>query len=217
MTDPAEEIRRALSQHLPVSDDEFDALYRDDLRPRARSHGSPMEVILRAGQLLEPATGERILDVGSGVGKVCLVGALSFPGTWFGIEHDRAQVTAANELSRRLGVADWTCFIRGDLDSIEWWHFDGIYLYNPPGSVLVERHADPRHAPAEAAAIVERIVVGLGRARPGVRVVTYDGFGGAMPAGYEQVTSEQIHGGDLRMYTKRPRRRRSLGGGGGTR
>jgi len=47
------------------------------------------------------------------------------------------------------------------------WHFDGLYLYNPAGSVLADVDANPLRAPAEAMAVAEKIEAGLARTRPG--------------------------------------------------
>lgn len=211
MDDPGEEIRRALTRRAPVSDEDFDGLYPAELRPRSERHWTPVGVALRAATLLAPTPRERVLDVGSGVGKVCLVGALAFPASWYGIERDRAQVSVANDVARRLGVADETYFLRGELDSIEWRHFDGFYLFNPAGSILADPDVDPVRGHREAITIVEKIEAGLARTRPGARVVTYHGFGGRMPPEFEEVHHERLLGGDLRLWTRSlPRRRRPL-------
>jgi len=205
----ADEIRHALSLRLPVPDLDFDVLYPAALRELAPQHWSPIEVILRAARMLEPAPGERILDVGAGVGKVCIVGALAFPGSWYGIERDRAQVRAATELSRRLGVADGTYFLRGDLDSVEWRHFDGFYLFNPAASLLVDGVEVGRFGGVgDESAVIARIEDGLARTRPGARVVTYHGFGGTMPPEFDLLASEQVAGGELQLWIRRLSRKR---------
>lgn len=210
MTDPVLDVRHALIHRLPVSDVAFDALYPDELRPLSRDHWTPVAVALRAAEMLAPAANQRVLDVGSGVGKMCIVGALTFPASWYGIERDRSQMVAARQLARRMGISDSTFFLGGEFDSLEWGHFDGFYLFNPTDSALVDTAAAaPFVSLAMAASAVRKIEQELARARPGTRVVTYHGFGGVMPPSFELDASETISGGKLQLWIQgRPRRRR---------
>lgn len=210
MTDAMHDVRKALIRRMPVSDAAFDALYPDELRPLSRDHWTPIAVALRATEMLAPAANQRVLDVGSGVGKMCIVGALTFPASWYGIERDRSQVMAARQLARQMGIGDATFFLCGELDSLEWGHFDGFYLFNPAGSALVDTATKvPFVSLAMVASAVRKIEQELARARPGTRVVTYHGFGGVMPPSFELEASETIEGGKLQLWIQgRPRRRR---------
>jgi hypothetical protein len=207
-----ETVRRALATGSAIADAVFDALYPDELRPLSREHWTPIEVALRAASMLAPVPGQRILDVGAGVGKLCLTGALSRPAQWYGIERDRSQVRAASDAARRLGITENTFFLHGDLDSVDWRRFDGFYLYNPAGSLLLDApHASALERLAMVGPVVERIATRLDRVRPGTRVVTYHGFGGRMPRGYDLVESARFGEGFLNLWVKAwPRPRRPL-------
>ncbi|MBI3542695.1 MAG: hypothetical protein HY075_05405 [Deltaproteobacteria bacterium] len=56
----------------------------------------------RAAELLTDGRAARVLDVGSGAGKFCLVGALSSKGRFVGIERQRRLVDLSRELAARL-------------------------------------------------------------------------------------------------------------------
>ena len=79
MTRHALAIRDALRRRAEVSDAELDQVFPEELRERSHLHWTPVAIALRAAALLvpEPArSGVRVLDVGAGVGKMCLVGAV---------------------------------------------------------------------------------------------------------------------------------------------
>jgi hypothetical protein len=201
------EIRLAVSQGLPVDDEVFDRLYPFSQRTRSSYHWTPMDIALRVCALLEPSSGEAVLDIGAGVGKMCLVGALATAGTWHGIELDARMVHAAEVAARRLGVAERTHFAVGAAGSIDWAPFAGFYLYNPFAESLFKSSVDPairRGTYLENLAVVERK---LASARAGTRVVTYHGFGGDVPDGFELVTREPAREDELCLWIRRARRR----------
>src|SRR3954452_18195742 len=75
MTPPAAALGDALRSGAAVPDAEFDRLFPDELRDRSYLHWTPVEVAVRAAELLAPSPrGIRVLDVGAGVGKLCLIG-----------------------------------------------------------------------------------------------------------------------------------------------
>ena len=87
-------------------------------------------VALRAAELLVAKPGALILDVGSGAGKFCIVGALATDAGFVGIEQRPHLVDAASMLAMGLG-AQRARFLAGDAFDADWRQFDGIYLFNP--------------------------------------------------------------------------------------
>jgi hypothetical protein len=172
------------------ADQAFDRLLPDHLRVLSHKYWTPVDVAIRATSLLCPASRTRILDVGSGVGKLCVVGAMSASGMWCGVEQHEPLVHAARMLASTLGVAERTTFLHGDALAVDWNEFDAIYLYNPfetpPSDV------DPRRQMIDFRALVACVERRLATLRDQVRVVTLNGFGGAMPASYELVYHERI-------------------------
>jgi hypothetical protein len=81
---------------------------------------------------------------------------------------------------------------------------DAAYFFNPfvetdllPG--VVHEVSSPERAASDVAA-AEKF---LATARVGVRVVTYCGFGGAIPADYDRLAHEAWDGGVLEVWEKR--------------
>jgi SAM-dependent methyltransferase len=206
---------QALRWRVTVEDVAFDRLYPDHIRRLSRVHWTPVAVALRAAALLVPESGLRVLDAGAGPGKLCCVGALAYAATWCGVEHDPALVGAAAAIARRLEVDHCTRFCTGDLAEIDWTGFDGFYFYNPFESLLFGGGAG---RPAYTAQ-VERTAARLAALPSGTRVVTFHGFGGAMPPGFALAIREAVDGGELALWIKRPEgarpsARRSGHGGG---
>lgn len=175
---------------MSETDQAFDRLLPEHLRHLSLRHWTPVGVAIRATALLSPTSSTRILDVGSGVGKLCIVGAMSAGGLWYGVERHEPMVHAARMLASTLGVAERTRFVHGDALALDWQAFDVIYLYNPFESPAID--ADPRQHAVDFRARVAHVERRLTTLRDRVRVVTLDGFGGVMPSSYELVYQERF-------------------------
>lgn len=196
-------ISTLLRQHQVVPDEQFDRVFPIGHRYRSALHWTPIEIALRACAWLAPEPDSTALDIGSGVGKVCLVGALTTPGQWVGIERDANMVSAAIKAARALGVANRTCFVHGELASINWAKFDGFYLFNPFAEALFAVACDPVERQAAYIEHVAQVQRGLVTARPGTRVVTYHGFGGEFPRELELVHREPAREDELCFWVRR--------------
>ncbi len=201
-------FRRATRCAIGMSstDFAFDALVPLELRHLSATHWTPIEVVLRVSKLLSPSRDTRILDIGAGIGKVCSVGALSSLATWFGIERHELLAMTAERLARGLGVGDRTRFFHGDAFSLDWTDFDALYLYNPFELPLAPDASGPDHVlgyRAQVSQVEER----LGLMREGSRIVTFNGFGGVMPASYDLACQERVPsvGLDLVLWVQRAR------------
>lgn len=198
-------ISSALRHQSAISDRSFDRLFPGEQRFRSHLHWTPVDVALRACALLGPEPHVRVLDVGSGVGKLCLVGATSTMASWVGIESNAEMVRAANDAAHRLQVADRALFIRGDVNAYDWSHFDSIYMFNPFAEMLFGTDVDAVARRQQFLHNVERAQVQLARLRPGTRLVTYHGFGGAMPAGFDLVYREPAQEDRLCLWVRHGR------------
>ncbi len=188
-----------------LADAEFDEVYPASLRAVSASFWTPVSVALRAADLLARGPATRVLDVGSGAGKLCIVGAAATGALFTGVEHRGHLVQAAREAARRWG-ADSAQFVHGTLDTVDVQSFDAIYFYNPFEENLWSCHghidrtvALSRERFRADVALAEEL---LGKARAGTRVVTYHGFGGEMPSGYRRALREAVHTDFLELWVK---------------
>lgn len=207
MADP--ELRlvfRELGREGFLDDAFFDRIYPEWAASLSRIHWTPIPVIRRATELLVAGRPEaRVLDVGSGAGKFCLAGSILCSARFTGIEH-RPRL---HELSRRL-VAHYRIprvrFVLGELCELDWRDFDAVYLYNPfqeykTPHQRIDSEIELRRGDFDryVSAVQERL-----RQMPaGARVVTYHGFGGAMPRGYRRLAGEFCFRGPLECWEKR--------------
>jgi predicted RNA methylase len=202
MTPRALAIRETLQRKRAVSDAELDEVFPEELRERSFQHWTPVDIAMRAAELLAPRPDARVLDVGSGVGKVCIVGALVTGATWWGVEQDATLIAAANHAAWQLGIGDRTRFVHGDGSRMPWDEFDAFYFFNPFGTLLLAPHASPFVRYATVQNTLRRIHQRLIATPVGTRVVTYHGYGGPMPAGYTQVMSEPAGSDALELWIR---------------
>jgi len=156
--------------------------------------------------MLAPRPGTTILDVGSGVGKFCLVAAHERPAARFvGVERRPSLVEIARHLAAETGIAN-VRFECGDALDLDWTGFDGFYLFNPFGEHLTTADevldSSVEH---DATAYITSVVAvqdRLATVRPSARVVTYHGFGGPVPDSFEQVLAVTIGWGRLVLWVK---------------
>jgi SAM-dependent methyltransferase len=204
--DPIVKLRRELCGGA-ADDDAFDRLYSAPIRAKSSRFWTPVAVAHRAAQLFASQDVERVLDVGSGAGKFCIIAACACPGIEFtGVEQRPHLVTEARRVVAQLGV-DNARFFAGDATKIPWIDFDGLYLYNPFAENLY-RDADPLDQTVELSqrrlvADVRRVLAALVAAPIGRCMVTYNSFGGPIPATYELVHEERAGIDWLRLWVKR--------------
>lgn len=198
-------VRAALHWRIPIADEQFDALYPASVRALSEIHWTPVAVALRAAALLAPEPGLRILDVGSGAGKLCLVGALSSRSSWHGVEQNTTFVTAARRAAKSLLVEDRTAFHPGDMSSVDWSGYDSFYFYNPFECALFGRvPVSPALRWTLFGNEVSRVEEQLAALAPGTRLVTYHGFGGEVPPAYKLAYMERIGTDQLALWIRQP-------------
>jgi SAM-dependent methyltransferase len=188
-------VRRSLRERTAVRDEDFDLLYPLHVRAASQRFWTPVQVALRAAELLVGNRGgARVLDVGSGPGKLCLVGALTTSGHFTGVEQRPQLVNAARGAASHLRVESSVSFVQGGLDGIDWSGYDAFYFYNPfmENMYSPECHYDGT-IELSATRFVRDVAVarrGLRRAREGARVVTYHGLGDELPDPFHLEHSE---------------------------
>ncbi|WP_394842317.1 class I SAM-dependent methyltransferase [Pendulispora brunnea] len=198
-------MRRALRGGRLLLDGQFDELYPPAVREVSSSFWTPVSVAMRVAELLVRGPRTRVLDVGSGVGKFCIVGAAVTGATFVGLEHREHFVRVAEGVARRLGVRNAT-FVHGRLGEHFDTRFDAYYFYNPfeenlwggamPLDQTVELSERRFFDDVETASAM------LSMARVGTRVATYHGFGGVMPNQYRRIHREPAMTDHIELWIK---------------
>ena len=66
-----------------LNDTNFDQMYPIRIQKLSKMHWTPIEIANKAAKFLAYRPGIKVLDIGSGVGKFCLVGANNHPDVSF--------------------------------------------------------------------------------------------------------------------------------------
>ena len=192
-------VLRDLARGIDVSDIAFDELFPEQIRSLSSVHWTPVRVARRAAQLLNNGHDCRVLDIGSGPGKFCLIGALTTPGAYVGIEQRPALVEVARQIAEthRIPRVD---FLSATMEEMDWSVFTGLYLYNPFIEHLYA-HDERIDATVDFGEVQYRAQVAyvqnkLETLAVDTRVVTYHGFGGEMPPSYT-ITAHEKWGDDF--------------------
>jgi SAM-dependent methyltransferase len=195
-------IATALRNQVEITDGLFDSLFPTGHRFRSHNHWTPVDVARRACTLLAPTPRESVLDVGSGVGKLCLVGALMTGATWVGVESEPLMIRAAEAAVRRLRLGERVRFVHADATAIDWTTYAAIYMFNPFAESLL--HARTNAGAHDRFALnIERTRARLASTPIGTRLVTYHGFGGEVPAGFELEHQELARQDRLCLWVRR--------------
>jgi SAM-dependent methyltransferase len=196
---------------LPIDDKTFSRALSPKYRAMSIVHWSPAEACRAAAKLLKTRASDRVLDVGSGVGKFCVLAALSHRGHFYGVEQRRDLVDEAESVARHF-EAERASFIHSDAFELDWSSFDAFYFYNPFGELRFDmtRRIDNAvtYDPAKHRQSVESVRDKLAAMPAGTRVVLHHGFGGRLPDKYEQTAVEPLEDGDLELWVKRGVKRR---------
>lgn len=199
----AKSVARQLRGGAIVSDESFDEVFPQAVRHISEVHWTPVEVAVRAARLLAPTRSSRLLDVGAGAGKFCLVAAAATGAGVCGVERSPYLASVAREAARRMEVS---IDIRdGSFECEDPSTFDGIYLFNPFTESLYVPGVVPalfEHEESRSQTDVRRAEEFLLGARVGARVATFCGFGAPMPKPYERMLREERGGGVLEVWTK---------------
>lgn len=205
-TDPQlHAVVRDVREERAVTDEAFDAIYPLRIRELSSRHWTPVAVARCAARMLVRGPETRVLDVGSGAGKFCLVGALTTRARFFGVEQRGHLVELARAIAARYGARSAE-YIRGDIADLDWSAFDAFYFFNP----FAENHFGPMQridssvelAPGRYQRDLALSFERLAQARTGTRVVTYHGVGGALPPAYELSAFEPAGTDVLEEWTK---------------
>lgn len=205
----ASQVAHALQMRSCPSDRVFDRFLPQDIQAVSRQYWTPLVVAVRAAEWLDELDVRTVVDIGSGAGKFCVAAALAGEVRFTGVEQRPRLVAAARALARVFNVDDRVRFVPGTFGVGQVPVADAYYLYNPFGENLfgpqeqldadVELSDERYHRDIDA---VERM---LTEAELGTCLLTYNGFGGEIPASYTEVRVDREMPNVLRMWRKTSR------------
>jgi predicted RNA methylase len=202
----AQRVAEALRVGRCPPDRVFDRFLPDELRVVSTQYWTPLMVTKRAAEWFDDLNVRTVVDIGSGAGKFCVAAALASHCYFVGLEQRSRLVASARTLARTFEVDGRVSFIEGAFGDVPTPVGDAYYLYNPFGEYVFgsrdyfdrdEEFADKRRA-RDIAAVKDF----LQRAPAGTCVLTYNGFGGRVPASYQPIRVDDAMPSVLRLWKK---------------
>lgn len=122
-------IIEKLKLNLDVKDAEFDSIYPARIRKVGRRQWTPIAVAKAAAKYLGEIPGTRVLDIGSGVGKFCMVGACQTQSHFTGVEQRLQLVEISNELKYHYGLENLS-YLHANITEVPFAEYDAFYFFN---------------------------------------------------------------------------------------
>lgn len=124
-----ETVFKYLKLNIDLDDDDFNQIYPLEIRLLAKRHWTPVEVAKKAADFLVPFPGAKVLDIGSGAGKFCFVGATSTQGHFTGVEQRENLVDLSKELAKTNDIHN-VHFLHANITEVDFSSFQSFYFYN---------------------------------------------------------------------------------------
>ena len=195
-------IFELLRLSIDVSDREFDAIYPENIRRIADRHWSPVAISKTASEFLVRRAGTRVLDIGSGAGKFCMIGAATTRGHFTGVEHRLPLVELSTALSSRYDLQN-AKYIHSNVTSIDFRNYDAFYFFNSFYEHINIHHRiddsvtmDVQTYEAHVSDMVEQ----LSGLPFGTRLATYATLQSVVPGNFQLVDS--LYYGSLNLWEK---------------
>ena len=175
------------------SDIHFNQLYPNPIQLLSPRHWTPLTVARKAANFLAAGNNVKILDIGSGVGKFCLVAAHHKPRAFFyGIEQRKSLVDYAETARETLGL-DNVSFTAGNFTQVDFRNYDHFYFYNAFYENLIptNRMDESIEYSLELFNYYNRYLYKqLEQRPPGTRLATFHSMEDEIPPDYHIVGSE---------------------------
>lgn len=175
-----------------MDDEAFDQIFPVQLRTVSEFHFTPLKVAQVAAKFLVETPGGRVLDIGSGAGKFCFVGAVCTAGHFVGVEQRESLHRVAVELAERYDLKN-TTFQLGNCMDLDFSAYNALYFFNSFQENIVQDSAiddtvalDRAYYKQYARQLRER----LGDMRKGTRLATYFSYLTEVPDCFELRASD---------------------------
>jgi SAM-dependent methyltransferase len=173
-----------------LTDTLFDLYYPEHIQRLSRRHWSPVVVAEKAATFLADGQGNRILDIGSGVGKFCIAGAQLFPNVQFyGVEQRESLYNYAMAAKNSIGLQN-VHFIHDNFTHIDMDAYDHFYFYNSFFENIDEQDRidhDIAYSASLYTYYTRYLYSALDKRPRGTRLVTFHSLEDEVPPSYRMV------------------------------
>ncbi len=113
-----------------IEDEKFDGIFPAAIRKLSPLFWTPVAVAVEAARLLVTSPGTRVLDVGCGPGKFCLLAAALTEGAFTGVDQRAELLTVARHAAAQLEIGDIR-FLHANITDVPFGEYDAFYVFNP--------------------------------------------------------------------------------------
>ena len=185
-----------------IEDEKFDLIYPPQVRDLSPVFWTPVAVAAEAAKLLAPQSTTRVLDIGCGPGKFCLVAASLSEGRFTGVEQRGELVAAAQRAAAELRLSEVE-FRHANITDVSFSEWDAFYLFNPFEENICEGYKIDSAVPLSIR-LFKRYTIYVAEQFAGLphgtRVVTYMGYGDEIPSCYD--CEQTFFRDDLKLWVK---------------
>ncbi len=104
-----------LKQKKYPSNSKFDEIYPKLYQEHSARHFTPVNIAIKAAKLLVDKPTDKILDIGSGVGKFCCIGSAVTDAHFYGVEKRKTLTNLSNKIKRNYKLKN-AHFINNDFN-----------------------------------------------------------------------------------------------------
>lgn len=185
-------IFQQIRKNIDVKDAIFNEIYPPNIKIVAEKHWTPVAVAKMAAKYLVEKPGTKVLDIGAGAGKFCLVGAASTEGFFYGVEQRASLTKISKKIAVRHNIENVE-FIHSNIDKISFSDYEAFYFFNSffenidtsnPIDDTILPDSDLYHAYSDY------VKQQLNKTPVGTRLVTYWSKWDEIPTNFEFVDSE---------------------------
>ena len=196
-------IFEQLKQKKYPTDAVFDTIYPKKYQEHSARHFTPVHIAVKAARLLVDSPTDKILDIGSGVGKFCCIGAGLTGAHFYGVEKRKTLANLSNKIKRTHKLKN-AHFINDDFTTLDFKQFKGIYFFNS-----FHEHFDETCVLDETSKVSldeykkyhERLIMKLNECEPGTKLVTYYTFKNKIPSSFRFIDANETK--LLKFYIKK--------------
>nr|WP_321229684.1 methyltransferase domain-containing protein [uncultured Psychroserpens sp.] len=123
-------IFKNLQLNIEINDHLFNTLYPLRIKKLSERHWTSVEVAKLAADYLVDKPNCKVLDIGSGAGKFCLIGASTTKGRFYGVEQRDSLVKLSQKIAKTNNVNNVE-FIHSNITQISFSDYNAFYFYNP--------------------------------------------------------------------------------------
>lgn len=195
-------VFKHLTGSRKVEDKDFDLIYPKSFREISEFHFTPVHVAIQAARFLGQSKTSRILDIGSGLGKFCMIGSVKAKGNFVGVEYRNSLSIMAGKIAKRYQLPNVE-FIHSNINRIDFKEFDAFYFFNSfyENMQSASKINDEVKLSQESYHLYSTYVKDQLDTMPkGTRVVTYFSYTKEIPDSYKVIKVD--FEGKLKMWKK---------------